>query len=501
MVEDEARGVLFILNESLVTGGCLSPEYKESLQKMISLTFEDPFLLRFLDNWKFIEKQFPYLMRDSEVRHEAFGLAIRILQDPTSSLPVLFTTRKGGFLLSEALYDSMDDPQDVISFCEEAAKKSSLLPGVLHDCGFFILLNSLVCEETVRFYSSIFACKIYEAKGSYRQVRSEGIMHEIKRKYFDPEIAFKDGAYISFKEPPSFHKVGHRVLKSIFDDVYNTTFFNLLDLGLDKSLNLMNYCEWDYSFLYGSSELRDLVSSGNYLAIRVYRKMLESLHGCARAIFYLQKVEDEDLMIHIARLLECKDAHVVMECVLVLYNYYHLFEWNLDKKQFNENRIRKIFGLLEYSYSDCPCLQECICSQSDSSAGIPEEERATDCLKGCNTVKILCLLSHIYAIVDKRYFYKPSFLVLVKAWDDILGRHRCWNRAFTSIFFTDIISFLRTNPYNVARIIFPFKKPRKKARNAFSDKKDDKENSNCFSMLASEIDLSEIEGLDELNNV
>ncbi|AFN82498.1 hypothetical protein EROM_020230 [Encephalitozoon romaleae SJ-2008] len=499
MVEDEARGALFILNESLVTGSRLSPGYKESLEKIVSLTSEDLHLLRFLGGWGFIGKQFPYLIRDSEVRHEAFRLATRILQDPASNLPVLFMTRKGGFLLSEALYESMDNPQDIIRFCEEAAKKNSLLPGVLYDCGFFILLNSLVCEETARFYSSIFAYRMDEAKREYKGVGGGDVMHEIKRRYFDPEIVFKDRAHLSFKEPPSLHKVGHQVLKNIFDDVYNTTFFNMLELGLDKSLDLMNYCEWDYLFLCGSNELRDLVSSGSYLAIRLYRKMLESLRKCTRAVFYLGKVEDGDLMMHIAKFLESRDVHVVMECALILYNYYYLFNWNLDRKQFNENRIRRIFCLLEYSYSDCSCLQKCIYSQPDFLPGISEEEeQRTGCLNDCNTMKILRLLSKIYALVDKRYFYKPSFIVLMKTWNDVFERHNCWNNTFFADFFTDITSFLRANPYNVARIVFPFKKPRKKTKNVIDEKNDDGDSSTCVSILASEIDLSEVESLDEL---
>lgn len=499
MAEDEARGALFILKESLVTGGRLSLGYKESLEKIVSLTSEDVLLLRFLGGWGFIEKQFPYLIRDSEVRHEAFGLATRILQDPASNIPALFMTRKGGFLLSEALYESMDNPRDIISFCEEAAKKNSLFPGVLYDCGFFILLNSLVCEETARFYSSIFAYRMHEAKGKYREVGGESMMHEIKRRYFDPEIVFKDRAHLSFKEPPSLHKVGHQALKNIFDDIYNTTFFNMLELGLDKNLDLMNYCEWDYLFLCGSNKLRDLVSSGSYLAIRLYRRMLESLRKCTRVGLYLGKVEDEDLMIHIAKFLESKDVHVVMECVLILYNYYQLFSWNLDKKQFNENRIRKIFCLLEYSYSNCSCLQKCIYNQFDFPSGISEgEEQKAGCLNDCNTVKILCLLSNIYALADKRYFYKPSFIVLMKTWNDVFERHGCRNSTFFTDFFADITSFLRANPYNVARIVFPFKKPRKKTKNAIDEKNDDKDSSTCFSILTSEIDLSEIEGLDEL---
>ncbi|ADM11025.1 uncharacterized protein Eint_020240 [Encephalitozoon intestinalis ATCC 50506] len=500
MQEDEARGVLFILNESLVNEGGLSGEHEESLEKIISLTDEDPSLLSLLDDWKFIERNFPYLIRNSKDRQKAFGLAIKILQLPNSRLPVLFMTRKGGFLLSEILYESMESPQYVISFCCEAIKKSSLFPGVLYDCGFFILLNSLVSSETARLYSLIFEYKVYEARGKYEEDRGEGIMHEIKRRHFDSEVVFKDKMHFTFRKPSSLHKVGQPVLKNIFDDIYNTTFFDLLDLGLDKNLHLMNYCEWDYLFLCGSSGLKELVNSGSYLAIRLYRKMLESLGKSSKAILYLDKIEDSDLMIHVAKLLECKDTNIVMECGLVLYNYYYLFDWNLDKKQFNENKIRKIFSLLEYSYVDCSCFQECAYSQSDCSVGgLREDEWMGKCFQDCNTAKILRLLSNIYSFVDKRYFYKPSFLVLMKTWRDVFERHRCWNSAFFTTFFEDMVLFLRSNSYNIARIIFPFKRTRRKASNDV-DEEGDKENSINLSILEGDGDIGwlEIEGLDEL---
>ncbi|KMV66551.1 hypothetical protein M970_020250 [Encephalitozoon cuniculi EcunIII-L] len=496
MVEDEARGVLFILNESLVANGSLSPDHRKCLEKMISLIDEDPVLLGLLDEWRFLERQFPCLLRDSADKHEAVALATRVLQY-RSSLPALFMTRKGGFLLSETLYDSMDDSQGIIAFCEEASKKNSLFPGVLYDCGFFILLNSLVSEETARFYSSIFAYKIHEGEGRHAEGRGEEMMHEIRRRYFDPEIAFTDRGHLSFRKPPSLHRVGHQVLKDIFDDIYNTAFFSLLDLGLDKNLHLMNYCEWDYFFLCGSPELRELVASGNYLAIRLYRRMLESFGKCTRAGLHLRKVEDEDLMAHITKLLECKDAHMTMECALVLYNYYQLFGWSLDKRQFSENRIREIFSLLEYSYTNCQCFQECVYGRSDDSAamGMEDSQRAK-CLVDCNTMKILSLLSNIYSCADKRYFYKPSFLVLMRTWSDVFSRHKCWDCVLFTTFFTDVLELFRANPYNIARIIFPFKRSRRRPK-GIVDEVSDKENSSCFPRLANGIDPPEIEDLDE----
>lgn len=496
MADDEARGVLFILKESLVANGGLSPGYRGSLEKMSLLIEEDPSLLGHLDEWRFVERQLPYFLRRANDRQWGLSLATRILQQPGSKLPGLFMTRKGGFLLSEALYESMDSPQDVISFCEEAAKKSALFVGVLYDCGFFILLNSHVSKETARFYSSVFAYKTYEEKSRHEGARGDDVMYEVRRRYFDPEIVFKDGPWICFKEPPSLHRAGHPVLKRVFDDLYNTTFFNLMDLGLSDNMHLMNYCSWDHLFLCGSPELRQLVIDGNYLAIRLYRMVLEALGRCERPEVYLSKVEDEDLMIQVAKFLECKDSHVAMECGLILYGYYHLFGWGLDRKQFSEVRIRRVFDLLEFSYSSCTCLRECVHRPPEIQFE-GESRREAGCLRDCNAVKLLTLLSNLYSHVDKRYFYKPSIMVLMKAWYDVLSKHKCWDSDFFMTFFTDMVGLIGTNPYNVARVIFPFKKTRRRKPAIVADGDGEKKEDYCPSNGGG-IDVSEIEDLDEL---
>lgn len=460
-MDGETKGVLFVLKESLVTANVLSPGHRKILRKMIELVDEDPGLLKHLDEWRFLERQFPYLAREPGDRVDALALATRVLRHPEARLPSFFMTKKGGFFLSELLYECLEDPGDTIDFCREAVGKNPQLVNILYDCGFFILLNSVVSNETARLYSLVFAYKQHEERAVLMRRGGDDVMYEIRRKYFDPEVVFRENNGVVLKEPPTMHRTAGKIHRTIFDDLYNTIFFDLLELGMEAGLHVMNYCDWDYLFLCGSVELRELVTGGNYLAVRQYRRMLEHLRRSTNTAIYLNMVEDDDLMACISKLLESKETHVVMECALILYNYYELFGWGLDERQFTEARIRRVVGMLEFSHSSCRCLNACL--------QMPDTEGLSECLGDCDTRKLLVLLSRIYSKVDRKYFFKPSFLVLMATWSSILSRHRCCEFPFLADFFSDFTGFLRSNPYNFARVVFPFRETKRGARTVSDD--------------------------------
>lgn len=457
-MDEEVGGVLFILKESLLKGDRLSPGFGESLQKIAQLVDEDPRLLGHLSEWGFLEKQLPHLLRSSGGRRGALALGTRILQLLDAVLPPLFVTRKGGFFFSELLYESLDRPEGVIGFCTEAVRKSPLFINMLYDTGFFILVNSVVSREAAEFYSCVFEFREQEERTRVLRKGGEDVMYEIRRRYFDPEIVFREEGFVVLRDPCSRYRAAQRVHRMVFDDLYNTTFFSLLDLGLEMNLHLMNYCQWDYTVLCGSSDLRELIINNSYLAVRLYRRMLDSLRAPDRAdrsAIYLSRIEDSDLMIHVSRLLEAKETEMVMESALVLHSYYDLLGWDVDQKQFSEARIRRLLHLLELCDSGCMCLREC--------AGEPQ------CLERCEVRKILALVSQIYSRVEKEFFYKPSFLALLVTWSDIFSRHGCWDCPFFTVLFSDVAAFLGRNPYNFARIVFPFKKTRRRLKHTQED--------------------------------
>ncbi|TBU17073.1 hypothetical protein CWI40_020600 [Ordospora colligata] len=515
MANDEMKGVLFILKQSLMDKCKSSPECRKVLRKIISIVEEDPSLLNALGEWRFMEREFVYLMGDLECRNELFEIVKQMLSVPSVLLPCSFVTIKGGYFMSELLNNLLNEPEGIIEICEQAIGKNIMFAQMLYDSGFFILLNSIVSEETARLYSVLFAYRISRAHDVCHGKRREDVMYELRRRHFDPEIVFQEDNVVVLKEPPCMHKKGLKLHRDVFDSLYNTSFFDLISLGIEMNLHLLNFCDWDYSAIYDSKELRELVMAGNYLGIRLYRRILQHLNRLSSAVLHLDKIEDADLMIEICKLLETKDKCLVMECALIIYNYYELFEWKIDKRYFGEVRIRKIFGLLEFCRSNCRCLDQCKLDSANekyvnglNEHGImckPElnqdmrmmngnsfnkygmtneneinqdrmmsennlnEDASESCFIDCEARMIICLLSRLYIDVDKRYFYKPSYLALMREWKRIFCRHKCLNMRFLDIYFYDMIEFIGRNCYNVARILFPFKKARKR-KEAAADK-------------------------------
>jgi hypothetical protein len=444
MEDDEIKGVLFILKEQLVRDGDLAPNHRKILRNITALLSEDLSLLGLLYKWDFLEKQVPYLLRNYKSREAGLRIGIEILQLREASVPNLFLTREFGFFVSELLYENLDCCDLLVEFCGAAAQKNALFVNLLYDCGFFILLNAVVDKCVAKFYSAIFSHGRYKADSLARQKCSSDVFYEIQRRYFDPEIVFKDRSQVVLKELPAEHRPLLQIYKNIFDELYSTSFHALLGLGLEMNLHLCNYCAWDYLLLCGSSDLRALVMSSNHLAMRLYRKMLRLALEEPRGAIYYSKIEDGDLMINIARALESKDLLIRMEAALILYHYHEIFDWNIDGKTFTEPRIRRIFLLLEHSPSTCGCLRGCLEDES--------------CLAECDTSRILLLLSKLYAVAPAEYFYKPSYVVLMNLWHDVFTRHSCMSHPFFRLFFADFAVFLRRNCYNFARIFFPFRR-------------------------------------------
>ncbi|KAH9412077.1 hypothetical protein HK407_02g03010 [Ordospora pajunii] len=486
MATGEMKEALFILKQSLMDGCKPSPKCRKILRKIISIVQEDPGLLNALGEWGFLEKEFICLLGNLECRGELFEIGKQMLGVPSIGLPCSFVTIKGGYFMSELLNKLLDEPNGIIEICEQAIGKNLMFAQMLYDAGFFILLNSIVCEETARLYSVLFAYRISNTQNVCHRKRRDDVMYELRRRHFDPEIVFQEDNVFVFRDPPSMHIRGLKLHQDVFDSLYNTSFFDLVSLGIEKSLHVLNFCDWDYSAIYGSKELRELVIAGNYLGIRLYRKTLQHLSRLSSAVLHLDKIEDADLMIEICKLLESKDKCVVMECALIIYNYYELFEWKIDKRHFGELRIRKIFGLLEFCRSDCACLQQCKLENAKEKCrdsfnedsmmcdnGLSQDANES-CFSDCDARMILCLLSRLYLDVDKRYFYKPSFLVLMREWERVFCRHKCLHMRFLTMYFCGMVEFIGKNCYNVARILFPFKKVRR--RKEISGVKHSKEN-------------------------
>lgn len=69
----------------------------------------------------------------------------------------------------------------------------------------------------------------------------------------------------------------------------------------------------------------------------------------------------------------------------------------------------------------------------------------------CDRLRIIKLIKHLYGFVERRYFYKPSYLILLKS----QMIHCLTERDFLNSYFKDFVWFVEHGKNNMARALFP----------------------------------------------
>lgn len=371
----------------------------------------------------------------------------------------------------------------------------------LHDILFFELANVCICIETAQMFNSIFTnITFIDYKISTKSLapwQKDGL-YEVRRPYFDPEVFFRDGNIFCPITPVENLKSG--IFKQIYDQCTNLK--NFADLSLKDITDAMLFKR----ILYTSEELEVLVLEGkDPKIIKFYRRCLEVGATPEKAYMnvLIKAVDDPKLS---------RDASIAL---------YYFIDYILDFKLFTEDRIRKIIQNLEYhcehecilercsmrdhKYTsvrkDNPPMKQSVQSSFDSNIctdkifgetcadGLFNTPKAIDSSvkKGilddfsefehenfgdqavldnetdfsthhCAQYRILKLLQHIYPMTNQRFFFKPTYLILLR---NALG-HVPSLQGFITEIFRDFLEFLALDRMNMTRLFFPvFKRYRR----------------------------------------
>lgn len=484
---------LFILKESILEN--TSNEKRPSRNAKSYLTQISNILRQFpnhahnLYKWGFLTNELLYALRTNLFKI-SLDIMVQILRE-VRQIPDFYLTKKFLFFICEKLYHSMgnntydlyDDinnnkssdqsaSSDIIIFVTEIISIDRMATCILYDLGFFILINSIVTHESCILYNTVFKdIFYYQALNSIKNRKSEPeAMYEIKRNIFDPEVIFREKDIIELKKPILKYKRG------IFEKIYNecTNLRHFMELSIKDSLDLVLYKRIPFI----NDDLDMLIRDKNEKAIKIYRRGLEEggvPDGSYNTIL-LQSLDDKKLR---------------LDAALILYYFMDILK---DYKGFTEGRIRDIFECLEYH-----CEHECVRNNlvieyvnnsdkidnprvssvydldtldNDISFGsmkdmsfdtpcdikrpklshqTPTEEIHPVDINRCNRIRILKLLKELYGKVNREYYYKPSYLILMRSQ---LG-HCPEEQPFIDQFFRDFIYHITRHKNSLARVMFP----------------------------------------------
>lgn len=513
--ENEMVDNLYILKESLIKNNKLDGKARTYLNQILNIIVEYPNLSLKLYKWRFIEKELVYCLRS-----KLFGMSLKILKliiQEAKEVPEFCLTKKFLFFMTECLYFSLGGMKGLISKTNDVPAKQidakytkdiveffkiivDLAPRTLQillELGLFDICNNFVCMESLRLFATVFTDVYYSGNTPSQPQKSiwtqDGV-YEIHRKFFSPEIIFREKLIFNIKNFDFNHKNG------IYEEIYNqfTNIRQFADLNVKEAINFLLYKKM--CFINEDLELEILSESNKVILekfVRFYRRSLD-----------VGQKPDDGFAKVFYKLLD--DVKLSREAALALYHYK-----DLDFKMFNELRIRNIFRLLEYSCElDCGCIN---CNielkidayerkhvskkvedsdmeelkmlleekssniidnsyvstniifgqeEDDSKFSIPcsldkidkrnyksGEDIAYEDKVGldCERQRLLQLLEVLYQNVKKEYFYKPSFLILLRANMD----HCPGENGFVIRFFSDYFKFLNENDKNIAGCLFP----------------------------------------------
>ncbi|KAF9763466.1 hypothetical protein NGRA_1251 [Nosema granulosis] len=532
--EDEAFQLVSTLKSQIIVDDALSDDYEEILRELFTLINENKTLLRHLEKSNFMNETLLLTLRFDK----SYDLGLQFITEMIemgAKIPVYFYSKNFVHFITEKLYEQMDDCSTNIEFSTALIKRERTFISSFEECGYFVLVNSLISEKTCKLYSQIFAG--YECisksdgdllensvnKNQRNKVSiNEDVMFEIQRKNFDSEIVFRESGLIKFKPRKTSFKQGGGLLDRLFRALYDTNFYSLLECCLPSFVDVLSYksvkCDW----LLDDSSFMDLVFSGNLSALRVLRNIILDCKNNGIA-----KLEAINFLSMIVKLLEDKSRNVVFETTMCICAFLNRAQCE-NYKIFTEKRIRCIFSLLEFCCVDCSCNFK-FCSEikhSDSFETTIDESKfsiendgqgfntnennitqgfsfdltvvspskqenmtsktfsdtlfPTDltqmptctqvnlkCLENCETMKILDLLFKIFNNHKKEFFFKISYMIVLKTINDCLYHHNCFNKNVFNSFFSDFVEFLISRENNFSRVIFPFgvKKESKKDDN------------------------------------
>lgn len=469
----------------------------------------------------FITEKFYLTLKGNRECKEAKGFNITGLSDFSNINAILSETANNeNQLLNSEIQSSQRDFESLFPFSDsqnqnddnqidiEAAKiimkfSASLISinksvvNILHEFCFFDLANCCIITETAKMFDAVFENisfpyiqKSIESKEYWTQ---DGI-YEIRRKYFDPEVIFRNKEIFTSRTPVENLMAG--VYSEIYDLCINIRDF--ADIAFSSFMNVLLYKRISYS----SPDLENLILEGkNAKAFRIYRRSLEAgacpncslLNALLKAIdknieinkeavislyYHIDNIQKSKLLTEsrIRSIFECLELQCEHECTNkyqktllkekkheikceetdnVIDNYPHSFDSNLVTTQIFGNTCDN--GL----YTDPKCQD----SDKRLFRSILEdfrefendhESKETESIKGkvslvCERKRILGVIKHIYSLVQKELFFKPSYLILMS----YSLSHNPDEHSFIIQYFKDFLNFCNLDRRNLAICFLP----------------------------------------------
>eukprot|EP00866_Antonospora_locustae_P000859 jgi/Antlo1/859/1970 len=374
----------------------------------------------------------------------------------------------GNAMITE--YKDNDLPKIVelfTSFIREG--KNTYILDVLFDVGYFYLINCINTKEVWIFYNTIFyfklgslsmltdnvAPKYLQVESKYTSIKSgrQGLLVEITRRQFDTEVVMNKRILMKYRKFVSKFKHIEHIYRKIASEVLqrslpmcsislNTLYSDCStsEGGEKRPFHLLNYLGVGYL-----SEAKDLPGAVGYL------NMLKEISNSPDKGFLFKAVYRPDVLKRfsspefelygIDMLYTANELHkeIVMDCAEAIH-------------KMNEDGVRYLMQSLEYT-EHAPCTGD-VCWIESSTL-----------------YKVMHILRDTLQNNKEWLFFKISYLFLMRSAAIMLSEHTC----SASIHIMDILETLsqkiltnlKRNPYNFARMLFSYKKgKRTKSSNA-----------------------------------
>lgn len=370
---------------------------------------------------------------------------------------------------SELVHRYLDkDLQRIIELFTFLVKKDKnlYLLSLLFELGYFSLINCVNTREVFSFYNAIFSFKVKAKKsaaalfdviegevpveGAYtRTTRSMGLV-EISRKQFDAEVIVNKKVLMKFRRFNEKYQSANAIHDRIAEEVgkyalpMNTVSFSTCynDCDTEAEGGLKPFHFLNYQCIGFLSDIKDLPSIQGYInlmknvAMATSKPMLFKILYKPEVVKMFKNKEFELKGIDLLYVVNELHKEIEMDFADIIY-------------KMSESDIRFLMRSLEYS-EHTPCA------------------RGACDLEGSLHYKVLILLRDVAKTSKDELFFKISYLILLRAIKLILHEHQCSTKDVLLEIVETVCKIiflnLRRNPYNFARVMFSYKKPKKEKK-------------------------------------
>lgn len=442
---------LFKIKNGLVSYNRLNKNHVALSRQILEILEDHPECAKTLLSWGFPEYELLYVMRSGCFR-TAITLATLIVHE-TSTIPSVYLSKAFLFFLTSKLSQAYEftgtatvsgniPAEHILKFATELIRINRESARTLYSSGFFILAAAIITSECCELYNSIFEGIHYWAdeipgmpvRSVYSRQPASKIadtVYEIHRKQFDPEIIFCEQDTFVLKDLQISYQ------KSVFDQIYSEckNMYHLIEQDTRAMLDMMLYKR----ITYVNETLLLLIAEKNPKAVKYYRQALEA-----------GVVPDESLINSFVQMLDI--AEMRLDAALCLWHYMNSLNGH---RGFNESRIKSIFQCLEFR-----CTVECPRENGSVESNSHSLDESFPRRGICSRLRILTLLKKLYEWVPEKYFYLPSHLILVKS----CTQHCQGESQFINKYFAGFLAYISKDSLNVARVLFPLVKERKRSK-------------------------------------